>query len=112
MPFFRFHFVEEARLAEVSRQLTDEIQRAVGCPREHIVLETVHSGIVLEGAVRTGGEWPFVEVVYFERPREIQHEVARILYECLRKVGYPDSDIHFRYLQPCNYYENGKCMEE
>ena len=110
MPFFRFHFVEEARLSGVSRQLTDRIQQVVGCPREHIVLETVHSGIVSDGSVRTCGEWPFVEVDYFERSREIQHEVARILCECLREAGYPDSDIHFRYLDARNYYENGKCM--
>ncbi|MDE7374443.1 MAG: DUF1904 domain-containing protein [Odoribacter sp.] len=112
MPFFRFHFVEEKRLAEVSGRLTDRIQQAVGCPREHIVLELVHSACVADGVVKTGDSWPFVEVDYFERPREVQHAVARILYEELKNAGYPDSDIHFQYLQPRNYYENGKCLGE
>ncbi len=37
MPFFRFHFVEESRLASVSRQMAERIREVVGCPREHIV---------------------------------------------------------------------------
>lgn len=112
MPFFRFHFVETSRLAGVSRLMADRIQQAVGCPREHIVFELIHSGVVEEGTVKAGQTWPFVEVEYFERPREIQHEVARIVYECLKIAGYPDADIHFRYLQTENYYENGECRGE
>lgn len=53
---------------------------------------------------------PFVEVDYFPRPREVQERVARVLYESLKDAGYPNSDIHFRYLQPENYYENGEAL--
>lgn len=112
MPFFRFHFVEESRLASVSRQMAERIREVVGCPREHIVFELIHSSAIHDGIIKTEGNWPFVEVEYFERPREIQHEVARILYECLNAAGYSDSDVYFRYLHSRNYYENGKCMEE
>lgn len=106
MPFFRFHFVEETRLAAVSRQMTDRIQEVAGCPREHIVLEVVHSVIVSDGGVKAG-EWPLVEVDYFERPRDVQDQVAVIISECLRIAGYQNSDTHFRYLCAENYYENG-----
>lgn len=108
MPFFRFHFVESSQLAEVSRKMTDLIAQAVGCPREHIVLEVVHSDFIEDGEVKRSNNWPFVEVDYFERPREIQETVARIVWEVLKEVGYPDSDVYFRYLAPVNYYENGK----
>lgn len=106
MPFLRFHFVEASRLAGVSGQMTDRIQQAVGCPREHIVLEILHSCIVADAQVKQEG-WPLVEVDYFERPREVQDVVAKIIYECLLAAGYSDSDVHFRYLAPGNYYENG-----
>ena len=106
MPFFRFHFVEETRLAVVSRQMTDRIQHVVGCPRNHIVLEVIRSVIVGDEGIR-GGEWPLVEVDYFERPEEIQEAVAGIVSECLREIGYANSDVHFRYLCAKNYYENG-----
>ena len=110
MPFFKFHFVEASRLAGVSRQMADRIQQAVGCPRENIVFELIHSSIVEDVSIKSGNEWPFVEVDYFERPRLVQAEVAKILYECLKAAVYANSDIHFRYLQPENYYENGEGM--
>lgn len=110
MPFLKFHFVETSRLAGVSRQMVDRIQQIIGCPCEHIVLELIHSSIVEEGSVKSGTEWPFVEVDYFERSREIQAEVAKVIFECLKTAGYSNSDVHFRYLLPENYYENGQGM--
>lgn len=107
MPFLRFHFVEPRRLAGVSRQMTGRIQEIIGCPREHIVLEVIHSNVVVDGEIREG-EWPLIEVDYFERPREVQKAVAKTISECLRIAGYPNSDVHFRYLLPENYYENGE----
>lgn len=111
MPFFRFHFVEASRLAGISRQMADKIQQTIGCPREHIVFELIHSSVVEDEAIKNGNGWPFIEVDYFERPREIQDAVAQILYDCLKDAGYPDSDVHFRYLQPENYYEDGKSYQ-
>lgn len=111
MPFFRFHFVEESRLAVVSRQMTDRIQNVVGCPREHIVLEVIHSVIVGDEGI-TGGVWPLVEVDYFERPKEVQEAVAGIVSGCLREIGYANSDVYFRYLCAENYYENGVAYQK
>ena len=82
MPFFKFHFVEASRMAGVSRRMADRLQETIGCPREHI-----------------------------ERPPEVQHEVAKVIYECLMAAGYQNSDVYFRYLTPENYYENGACLK-
>lgn len=111
MPFFRFHFVEVSRLAGISRQMADKIQQTIGCPREHIVFELIHSSVVEDEAIKNGNGWPFIEVDYFERSREIQDAVAQILYDSLKDAGYPDSDVHFRYLRPENYYEDGKSYQ-
>ena len=111
MPFFRFHFVEENKLAVVSRRLKDQLQQTIGCPRDHIVLEVVHASIIEDEIIKREGEWPFVEVDYFERPREIQDAVAKVVYDYLAEAGYANSDVHFRYLQPRNYYENGARYE-
>ena len=94
MPFFKFHFVEASRMAGVSRRMADRLQETIGCPREH-----------------SGNDWPYVEVDYFERPPEVQHEVAKVIYECLMAAGYQNSDVYFRYLTPENYYENGACLK-
>lgn len=108
MPFFRFHFVEASELAIIGRKLTDELQVAIGCPREHIVLEVIHSTAVESGEAVNSVQWPFIEVDYFERPKEIQDAVAKIIYDNLKEIGYAEADLHFRYLQGENYYENGQ----
>lgn len=110
MPFFRFHSTDAGKLSEVSRQMTDALQQVLGCPREHIVLEVIHSENICDGTVACG-EWPFVEVSYFRRNREVQDKIARVVYETLKQVGYEDSDIYFIYLDPENYYENGRARD-
>lgn len=106
MPFLRFHETDRMRLLEVSREMTDKIQEALGCPREHIVLELINSERVWDGQF-IAGEWPFVEVWWFERPLDVQNQVAQIIYACLKKVGYEHSDVYFHILENRNYYENG-----
>lgn len=106
MPFIKFHFVDRQKLASVSKTLTDGIQEVVKCPRENIVLEVIHSDYINNGSVDQG--WPFVEVTWFQRPPEVQDEVAQIIYDCLENAGYESADVHFGYLVPENYYENGK----
>lgn len=109
MPFLRFHAVDKKRLALVSERMTDRIQQVVKCPRETIVLEVIHSDYVIDGGEPC--EWPFVGVAWFERPSELQREVATIIYEELKAAGYKNSDVHFESLTPRNYYENGKSLE-
>ena len=111
MPFFKFHFVEASRMAGVSRRMADRLQETIGCPREHIVFELIHSSVVEDVTIKSGNDWPYVEVDYFERPPEVQHEVAKVIYECLMAAGYQNSDVYFRYLTPENYYENGACLK-
>ncbi len=109
--FFKFHFVEASRMAGVSRRMADRLQETIGCPREHIVFELIHSSVVEDVTIKSGNDWPYVEVDYFERPPEVQHEVAKVIYECLMAAGYQNSDVYFRYLTPENYYENGACLK-
>ena len=78
MPFFKFHFVEASRMAGVSRRMADRLQETIGCPREHIVFELIHSSVVEDVTIKSGNDWPYVEVDYFERPPEVQHEVAKV----------------------------------
>ena len=111
MPFFKFHFVEASRMAGVSRRMADRLQETIGCPREHIVFELIHSSVVEDVTIKSGNDWPYVEVNYLERPPEVQHEVAKVIYECLMAAGYQNSDVYFRYLTPENYYENGACLK-
>ncbi len=109
MPFLRFHAVEKSRLDLVGERLISEIVRTLGCPRETVVLEVIDSSFV------SGNDqlqaYPFVKVEYFKRPLEQQNTLARIIFECLKEVGYPESDVYFSFLEKDCYYENGEIIK-
>lgn len=65
--FLNFNFVEASRMAGVSRRMADRLQETIGCPREHIVFELIHSSVVEDVTIKSGNDWPYVEVDYFER---------------------------------------------
>ena len=47
-------------MAEVGSEMTDRLQEAIGCPRDHIVVENVHSSFIDGGEVKATNGWPFV----------------------------------------------------
>ena len=53
----------------------------------------------------------FVKVEYFKRPLEQQNVVAKIIFECLKEIGYPESDVYFSFLEKDCYYENGEVIK-
>ena len=109
MPFLRFHAIEKEKLARVGERLISEIVSTLGSPRETVVLEVVHSSFV------SGDEhlqaYPFVKIEYFERPKEQQDALAKIVYQSLQEAGYPESDVYFSFLSPERYYENGEVIK-
>ena len=109
MPFLRFHAVEKSRLDLVGERLISESVRNLGCPRETVVIETIDSSFI------SGHEqfqaYPFVKVEYFKRPLEQQNAVAKIIFECLKEIGYPESDVYFSFLEKDCYYENGEVIK-
>lgn len=109
MPFLRFHAVEKSRLDLVGERLISEIVRTLGCPRETVVIETIDSSFI------SGHEqfqaYPFVKVEYFKRPLEQQNAVAKIIFECLKEIGYPESYVYFSFLEKDCYYENGEVIK-
>ena len=109
MPFLRFHAVEKSRLDLVGERLISEIVRTLGCPRETVVLEVVNSSFVT--VENQSSAYPFVKVEYFKRSLEQQNMVAKIIFECLKEIGYPESDAYFSFLEKDCYYENGEVIK-
>lgn len=107
MPFLRFYATDRMRLMEISRKMTDKIQEVLECPREHIVLELMPAERICDGRC-VENNWPYVEVSWFQRPPEVQQQVARIISACLAEAGYADSDVYFQEMDNRNYYVNGK----
>ena len=109
MPFLRFHAVEKSRLDLVGERLISEIVQVLGCPRETVVLEVMNYSFV--SGFDQLEAYPFVKVEYFKRPLDQQNAVAKIIYECLKEVGYSESDVYFSFLDKERYYENGEVIK-
>ena len=109
MPFLRFHAVEKSRLDLVGERLISEIVRTLGCPRETVVLEVVNSSFVT--GENQSSAYPFVKVEYFKRSLEQQNMVAKIIFECLKEIGYPESDAYFSFLEKNYYYKNREVIK-
>lgn len=77
MPFFKFHFVEASRMAGVSRRMADRLQETIGCPREHIVFELIHSSVVEDVTIKSGNDWPYVEVDYLNGLRRYNTKLRK-----------------------------------
>ena len=94
----------------VGERLISEIVRTLGCPRETVVIEAIDSLLFLDTS-NSSPAYPFVKVEYFKRPLEQQNAVAKIIFECLKEIGYPESDVYFSFLEKDCYYENGEVIK-
>jgi hypothetical protein len=92
--------------AAIRRELVDELQQIVGCPREYFTVEVGNTIFISDE-----GEHPpclFVQVNWFERGQEVQDRVARAIDKHIRQQGYEQVEIYFMVLQENKYYENGE----
>lgn len=105
MPQLIIRGVEVQPIKKISKNLIDELQEIIGCPRDYFTLEIVPTISIMDGVECTGRT--FVQVNWFERGQDIQDKVAQSIDCNLRSVGYEQAEVFFTVLQENRYYENG-----
>lgn len=103
MPFIRFHGIEEHKVSEISKDFTDDLQKLIGCARDAISLEVLHSTFILDNKVVSG--IPMVEILSMDRGKESQDKVFELLRSYLSKVGVDKARIYVTHINPDNYYK-------
>ena len=106
MPHLKVRGVELIRLCAISKQLVDELEELIKCPRNYFTIELMNSTFIMDG--ETAMEYPIVEIAWFDRGQEIQDNVAKIVTSYINKAGYKSVDIIFTVLEEKKYYENGE----
>lgn len=104
MPHLRIRNVDEQHLLSVSQRLTDRLQKALDCDRSWITLDHEVSRQALDGQWTAGN--PFVEILWFARPKEVAKALATILSEELKREAEFVTVI-FRELDKALYFEDG-----
>jgi Domain of unknown function (DUF1904) len=106
MPILKVNGVEAKKLCNVSKELIDELEILLQCPREYFSLEVLQSLCIKDGEFVEVS--PRIEVAWFDRGQEIQDMAAKIITKHINAIEYPNVDIVFTCLERSRYYENGE----
>lgn len=106
MPILTFRAVESEDIIKISKELIDELEALIKCPRDYFTIEVRNSTFIKDGVV---DKWyPIIDVAWFDRGQEVQDKVAYIITNHLKNVGYDNVDVIFHKLIEKDYYENGE----
>ena len=106
MPMLKFKAIEIEDVCAISKNLIDELQELIQCPRDYFSL-SVDKYIYIKDGEFVKGE-PIVEVSWFDRGQEIQDKAAKIITKYINSLEYQSVDIIFFVLDESKYYENGE----
>ncbi|MDI4647615.1 DUF1904 family protein [Cohnella hashimotonis] len=106
MPHLYFRGLSVERVQAMSGSLEAELSVIIGCEPSDLMLEVIHTTCVSGG--RIAPSYPFVEIAWFERGREVRDAVARCLDRLIRDGGVPEVEVAFRGYRPSDYYANGE----
>ena len=106
MPIIRFKAIESKKVCDISKDLEDDLQELIQCPREYFNLAVDQSLYVRDGKFVDGEA--IVEISWFDRGQEIQDKAAKIITNHVNSIGYSNVDVIFFKLEENRYYENGE----
>ena len=106
MPMIRFKAIEAEKVCEISKDLIDELQELIQCPRDYFSLAVDRSLYIRDGEFVKGE--PVVEVAWFDRGQDVQDKAAKIITKYVNSKGYKSVDVIFTTLNENKYYENGE----
>lgn len=107
MPHIRMRALEENQVAKLSSLLCKELATTANTSEDHFTFELVKTTFFFDGkAVKS---FPFVEVLWFDRPQTVQDTCAKIITSHVKEVaGSEDVIVVFSKLTKDSYYENGE----
>ena len=105
MPQLKISDVEVEKICSFSKDLIDELEAIINCPRSYFTIEHISSTFIADGSVSKS--YPFVEVSWFDRGQEVQDKTALAITKAVQNAGYENIDVIFTALQEKDYYENG-----
>jgi hypothetical protein len=105
MPFLRFKGFEKKHLKEAAPALTKEFARIANIPEEIVKIEL----LPVEQITNTP---PSLEILMFQRKKEVHDALASKLHAMLSEYGYENVHIFFVILTPSLYYKEGQPLKE
>lgn len=108
MPHLRFRAVSVDTLQQISTPLLADLCALTGGKPEFVTMESVPSQWVRDGQSEAG--FPFVELVWFERPQAMQDAAAALITRHLKAALGEQTYVVVQVLPivKSQYYSNGE----
>src|SRR4051812_24626220 len=108
MPHLIVRGIPSEALLSISEALISELADLCQCPPDHILLECLPTTAVFGG--RIAPSFPFVEVSWFDRGKEVRDQSASCIDKHIRSAGIAELEIAFRTYEKESYYANGDSL--
>lgn len=106
MPSLKLKEIEVKKALEISKDLVDELQEVIKCPRDYFTISVDKGIYISDGEIISG--LAVVEVYWFDRGQEVQDKAAKVITKYIHSIGYENVDVIFFVLEESRYYENGE----
>ena len=107
MPHLRFRNIQTEHIKSLSKSLKKPLADIMKTTEDNFTFEKINSEFFEDGSSVTS--YPFVEVLWFARTKEIQDASAMMITNEIKKlVPHQDVVLVFTVAENTNYYENGK----
>ncbi len=107
MPHLRVRGLPPAQVQELSSGLCEELALIINTSADNFTVELIATQYFGNG--QSNNSYPFIEVLWFQRPQDVKQRVAEHLTERVKRL-LPSADVVvvFHVLEKTDYFENGK----
>lgn len=105
MPQLSFTGVKVEEVKTIGSALTDALARIVEAPRDYFSYEVLEHPFIFDGEIVLFT--PVVEVKWFDRGQVVKDQMAGVIDQAVRSLGYEHIEIIFEALLQESYYESG-----
>lgn len=103
MPQIIIKGISASRMEKLAAPAIEIVSRLVKCPEDWVTLELCESKFfVKEGLTE---QYPILQIWWYERPQEVQDQVAKELSALFLKEGFFLVQISFHLFDKKDYYE-------
>lgn len=103
MPQLIFKGVNREDVRKMSGILPDILSEIAETPKDYFTFECPRTDYFF------GGEeikmYPLIEVIQFERGKEVEGKMAYTIQSEVKKLGYEECEVYFTHILKENYYE-------
>lgn len=107
MPHIRLRALKKEYVKTLSEILIQDLALTINTAADNFTFEWIGSEFFHDG--KETPSYPFIEVLWFARPQEIQDQTAKIITEKVKDLTRSqDVVVVFQVLEKPAYYENGE----